>query len=109
MAVTIQIPTALRAFTDRQGEATVEGGTVGEAIAAFAAAYPDIKPHLYKEGTEELRSFISVFVGETNIKKLGGLDAPLAEGSVVMLVPAIAGGRRLANEAAAASFFLCVK
>jgi adenylyltransferase/sulfurtransferase len=92
MAVTIQIPTALRAFTDRQGEAVVEAATVGEAIAALALAYPDLKQHLYQEGGTELRSFINVFVGETNIKKLKGLDTPLPDGGTIMLVPAIAGG-----------------
>jgi adenylyltransferase/sulfurtransferase len=92
MAVTIQIPTALRAFTDRQGEVTVEAATAGEAIAALALAYPDLKQHLYQEGGTELRSFINVFVGETNIKKLRGLDTPLPGGGTIMLVPAIAGG-----------------
>jgi adenylyltransferase/sulfurtransferase len=92
MAVIIQIPTALRNFTDRKGEFSVEGATVGEAIAALSEFYPDIKPHLYQEGTGELRSFINVFVGDTNIKKLRGLDTTLSDGDLIMLVPAIAGG-----------------
>ncbi|MDR3248829.1 MAG: MoaD/ThiS family protein [Treponema sp.] len=91
MAVTIQIPTALRGFTDRQGEVKVEGATVGLAVTALAAAYPAIKPHLFQEDGS-LRSFINVFVGEINIKKLQGLDTPLTDGAVIMLVPAIAGG-----------------
>ncbi|MDR0878628.1 MAG: MoaD/ThiS family protein [Treponema sp.] len=105
MAITIQIPTALRAFTERKSEVEVAGATVGEAIAAFADAYPDIKQHLYQpaekgagessagQNSLELRSFINVFVGETNIKKLDGLATKVADGSVIMLVPAIAGGR----------------
>ncbi|MDR1985616.1 MAG: MoaD/ThiS family protein [Treponema sp.] len=92
MAVTIQIPTALRNFTDRQREVQVEAATAGAAIAGLAQAYPDLKPHLYQEGGTELRSFINVFVGETNIKKLKGLDTPLPDGETIMLVPAIAGG-----------------
>jgi adenylyltransferase/sulfurtransferase len=90
MAVTILIPTALRNFTDRKSEVSAEGATVGEAIKNFADAYPDIKQHLY-QGTE-LRSFINVFVGEDNIKKLQGLDTKVADGGTIMLVPAIAGG-----------------
>jgi adenylyltransferase/sulfurtransferase len=90
MAVTILIPTALRNFTDRKSEVSAEGATVGEAIKNFADAYPDIKQHLY-QGTE-LRSFINVFVGEDNIKKLQGLDTAIADGGTIMLVPAIAGG-----------------
>ncbi|MDR2759373.1 MAG: MoaD/ThiS family protein [Spirochaetaceae bacterium] len=92
MAVTIQIPTALRNFTDRQDEVTVEGATVGAAIAALAEQYPDIRRHLYQDDNS-LRSFINIFIGDTNIKKLQGLDTPLSGGAVLMLVPAIAGGK----------------
>jgi molybdopterin converting factor small subunit len=92
MAVTIQVPTALRGFTDRQGEVRVEAATVRAAVAALAAAHPAIKPHLFQEDGG-LRSFINVFVGETNIKKLQGLDTALDDGAVIMLVPAIAGGK----------------
>jgi adenylyltransferase/sulfurtransferase len=93
MAVTIQIPTALRNFTDRQGEVRVEGASAGAAIAALAEQCPDIKQHLYQEDGG-IRSFINIFVGDTNIKKLQGLDTPLSDGAVLMLVPAIAGGGR---------------
>jgi adenylyltransferase/sulfurtransferase len=94
MAITIQIPTALRSFTDRKGDVTVEAATVGEAIASLTRAYPGIKQHLYQEGGTELRSFINVFAGDINIKKLSGLDTALPDGGTIMLVPAIAGGTR---------------
>jgi adenylyltransferase/sulfurtransferase len=106
MAITIQVPTALRNFTDRQGEVKVEGDTVAAAVAALAAAHPAIKPHLFQEDGG-LRSFINVFVPgatgkdpDTNIKKLQGLDTPLADGAVIMLVPAIAGGSGVENPGA---------
>jgi adenylyltransferase/sulfurtransferase len=91
MAITIQIPTALRGFTNRQDEVQVEGATAGAAIAALTEQYPNIKQHLYQDDGG-LRSFINVFLGDTNIKKLQGLDTPLEDGAVLMLVPAIAGG-----------------
>jgi adenylyltransferase/sulfurtransferase len=90
MAVVIQIPTALRGFTERKSEVELEGRTVGEAINALAERYPDLRQHLYLG--KELRSFINIFVGDTNIKKLEGLDTKLSGGETVMLVPAIAGG-----------------
>jgi adenylyltransferase/sulfurtransferase len=90
MAVTILIPTALRGFTERKAEAVVEGSTVGEALGALAELYPGIRQHLYQG--KDLRSFINVFVGDTNIKKLGGLETRLPDGETLMLVPAIAGG-----------------
>ena len=92
MAIIIQIPTALRSFTGRKSEAAVEGQTVGEALSALTEQYPDIRQHLYQG--EDLRSFINVFVGETNIKKLEGLQTKLSGGETILLVPAIAGGVR---------------
>ncbi|GHU87122.1 MoaD family protein [Clostridia bacterium] len=91
MAVTLLIPTALRAFTDRKPEVDVSAATAGEAIAALAAQYPDIRQHIYDEDGA-LRSFINVFLGDTNIKNAGGMDAALKDGDTLMLVPAIAGG-----------------
>ena len=91
MAVSILIPAALRAYTERQAEIEVNGSTVGEAIADLAAKYPDIRKHLYKDD-ENLRDFINVYIGDTNIKELEGLKTPVKDGDSVMLVPAIAGG-----------------
>ena len=91
MSVTILIPTALRSFVDRKSEVEVEGSTVGEALANLTAQYPDPKRQIYENDTA-LRGFVNVFVDGTNIKKLNGLDTPLAAGATVMIVPAIAGG-----------------
>ena len=91
MAVSILIPAALRAYTDRQAEIEVSGGTAGEAIAGLAAKYPDIRKHLYKDN-DNLRDFINVYIGDTNIKEIEGLKTPVKDGDSVMLVPAIAGG-----------------
>ena len=91
MPVIIQIPTALRQFADGRSEVSEEGPTAGGVIVAFAERYPDIKRHLYDEHGA-LRSFINVYLGENNIKNLEGLDTPVKDGDVLMLVPAIAGG-----------------
>jgi molybdopterin converting factor small subunit len=93
MAITLLIPTALRAFADQKSEVSAKGATVGETLADFTNQYPDIRRHLY-EDDGKLRSFINVFVGEINIKTTGGLDTPLSDGATVMLVPAIAGGTK---------------
>ncbi|MDR2055229.1 MAG: MoaD/ThiS family protein [Desulfovibrio sp.] len=100
MAVTILIPTALRAFTDRKAEVEVEGRTAGEAVAAFAGAYPDIRHHLYDDAGS-LRSFINIYVGEKNVKDASGLETPVRDGETVMIVPAIAGGKALVRDSGA--------
>ena len=91
MSVSVLIPSALRAFVDRKSEIEAEGGTVGEVLAHVAAQYPDLKHQIYEDDTK-LRGFVNVFVDGTNIKKLNGLDTPVAAGATVMIVPAIAGG-----------------
>ena len=93
MAVSILVPAALRAYTERQAEIEVNGGTVGEAIADLAAKYPDIRKHIYKD-ENSLRDFINVYIGDTNIKEIEGLKTPVKDGDSVMLVPAIAGGNK---------------
>ncbi|MDR3209581.1 MAG: MoaD/ThiS family protein [Oscillospiraceae bacterium] len=91
IVVTLLIPTALRAFTERKAEVRVEGATVGAALEALASEYPDIRQHLYDDDGA-LRAFINIFVGENNIKNTGGLNTALTPGATVVLVPAIAGG-----------------
>jgi adenylyltransferase/sulfurtransferase len=80
-------------FADQQREAVVAGATAGEALADLVARHPALRQHLYNE-TGELRSFINVYIGEINIKKLRGLETPLLDGTSLTLVPAIAGGAR---------------
>jgi molybdopterin converting factor small subunit len=92
MAVKLLIPTALRAFTDRNKSVSVTGATIGEAIKDLTVQYPAIAKHIYEENNTDLRSFINVFVGDTNIKSTGGLGTPVKDGETVTLVPAIAGG-----------------
>jgi molybdopterin converting factor small subunit len=91
MAVSLLVPTALRGFTDRKAELSLNGATVAEVLAALVSLYPDIKPHMFDENGA-LRAFLNVFVGEVNIKGTGGLDTKVKDGDTLMLVPAIAGG-----------------
>jgi molybdopterin converting factor small subunit len=92
MAVTILIPTALRAFADGQREIRVDARSASGAITAFADAYPDIRQHLY-DAEGALRPFINIYVNGKKLKNAEGLDAPLPDGETIMLVPAIAGGK----------------
>jgi len=87
----VLIPYALRAFTERNAEVEVEGGTAGEVVNALAKAYPALKTHLFTEDGQ-LRNFINLFVEGVNINSLQGLNTPIKENGEVMLVPAIAGG-----------------
>ncbi len=93
MAVTVLIPTTLRAYTERKSEIDLEGETVGKVLQNLVSLYPDSKKSLFDEEGKP-RSFVNVFLGETNIKNLNGLDSETKNGDTIMLIPAIAGGRR---------------
>jgi len=85
------LPTALRAFVDGRKTVEAEGATVGDVLENVAAAWPDLKRHLYDDDGK-LRAYVNVYLGDDNIRDFGGLEAPTREDSVVTLVPAIAGG-----------------
>jgi molybdopterin converting factor small subunit len=40
----------------------------------------------------ELRRFVNVFVADEDIRFMQGIDTPLATGTTVSIVPAVAGG-----------------
>ena len=91
MAVTIRIPTQLRSLAGGASEVGVEGGTVGEALKALDAAHPGFEERLFDEGGG-LRRFVNVFVADEDIRFLDGVATPLTDGTVVSIVPAVAGG-----------------
>jgi sulfur-carrier protein len=91
MAVTIRIPTQLRTLAGGASEVSVEGGTVAEALKALDAAHPGFGERLFDEGGG-LRRFVNVFVADEDIRFLDGVATPLPEGTVVSIVPAVAGG-----------------
>lgn len=92
MSVTIRIPTPLRAYTDRSAAVEVDGATVGDALAALTARHPDLAQHL-RDPQGKLRSFVNVYLGDEDIRFLGGEDTPVAAGAELTIVPSIAGGR----------------
>jgi molybdopterin/thiamine biosynthesis adenylyltransferase/molybdopterin converting factor small subunit len=88
---TIRIPTPLRSFTGGAREVTVEASTVGEALRALDVRHEGLLERVL-DSDGEVRGFVNIYVGEQNVKALGGLGAPLTEPAVISIVPAVAGG-----------------
>ena len=91
MSVKVRIPTQLRSLAGGAGEVEVEGATVGEALKALDAAHPGFAERLFDD-SGNLRRFVNVFVGEEDIRFLDGLSTPVPSGTLVSVVPAVAGG-----------------
>jgi len=89
--VTIRIPMPLRAFTQGAVEVQVEAASVREALSALEAAHEGLLARVLSPDGE-LRQFVNVFVGNRNVRSLRGLSTALADGDVVAIVPAVAGG-----------------
>ena len=90
-AVELLIPSALRMHCGGARTLVAAAPTVGQALAAAGADHPSLLQHiLTRDG--QLRPFVKVFVRESDVRDLDGLDTALAEGDVVAIVPSVAGG-----------------
>ncbi len=90
MAVNVKIPTQLRAATDGESTAEVEGATVGEVLDSLYERYGELRSRIAEDGG--LRRFVNVYVGGEDIRFLDGLDTPVRDGDEVTILPAVAGG-----------------
>jgi sulfur-carrier protein len=90
MPVEVRIPTILRTYTN--GEKAVDGA--GDSLSALIddleARHPGLKDRLIEDG--DLRRFVNVYVNDEDVRFIGGLEAPVAEGDQVVVLPAVAGG-----------------
>jgi len=91
MAVTIKIPSQLRAAAGGATDAEVDGGTVGEVLDALFEQHTDLRERLSDE-SGGLRRFVNVYVGGEDIRFGEGLDTAVADGDEVQILPAVAGG-----------------
>ena len=95
MAVEVRIPTILRSLTGEQKAVTAEGATLSAVIDDLEANHPGIKDRLVEAGPGDgvgLRRFVNVYVNDEDVRFIGGLDAEVADGDQVVVLPAVAGG-----------------
>ena len=86
----IKIPTPLRPYTGNQAQVSVNGGTVGEALNDLTTQFPELRQHLFNGS--ELRNFVNVYLGEEDVRFLGGLETDLEASDNLRIIPSIAGG-----------------
>ncbi len=96
MAVEVRIPTILRTYTG--GEKTVpgQGSTLAEVIDDVEGRHPGLKARIVDASADStaLRRFVNVYVNDEDVRFSGGLSSPVADGDVVVVLPAVAGGSR---------------
>ena len=91
MPVDVKLPTMLRAQADGQSTVAIEGETVGAVFGALVERYPGLRDNLL-DASGGLHKFVNVYKDDDDIRYLDGLDTKLANGDVVSILPAVAGG-----------------
>lgn len=90
MAVNVSIPTILRGYTANARSVTAAGAKLGDIVADLDRQFPGIGERLIEDG--KLRRFVNVYINDEDVRFLGGLEAPVADGDAVTVLPAVAGG-----------------
>ncbi|HEU4567447.1 MAG: MoaD/ThiS family protein [Motilibacteraceae bacterium] len=92
MAIEVRIPTILRPYTDGAKAVDGKGDTLDELISDLESRHPGLRERLVEEG--QLRRFVNVYLNDEDVRFLGGLSTPVADGDSVTVLPAVAGGAR---------------
>jgi sulfur-carrier protein len=90
MAIEVRIPTILRQYTEGAKSVEGSGGTLEELFADLDSRHPGIQERLVEGG--QLRRFVNVYLNDEDVRFLGGLATPVADGDSVTVLPAVAGG-----------------
>ena len=90
MAIEVRIPTILRTFTGGEKAVRGDGTTLLQVIDDINDRNPGLKERLIE--ANGLRRFVNVYVNDEDVRFTGGLEAPTADGDVVVVLPAVAGG-----------------
>lgn len=92
MSIEIRLPTALRAFADKQENISVDAKTVGDALEQLFSKHDRLRQQLMSSDGK-LRSFVNVYINEDDARDKQGMATPVKDGDTIIVVPAIAGGR----------------
>ena len=91
MSAHVRIPTILRTFTGGQNEVEASGHTVAHVLESLEADYPGLRARIVDDAGA-LRRFVNVYVGDDDVRFIGGLEAEVPDGGKVSIIPAVAGG-----------------
>ena len=96
-AITVQVPTPLRAYSGGASELPVEAASVRAALEALARRHPALHKNVCDE-TGAVRRHVNLFVNSDHVRDRDGLDTPLVPGDVLTILPAVSGGLRCPND-----------
>lgn len=87
----VRVPGTLLHLSDGADDIPVDAATVRAALAELERAHPKLVAELLLE-PGKVNPVYNLFVGEDDVRSLGGLDARLEPGDELLILPALAGG-----------------
>jgi molybdopterin converting factor small subunit len=87
----VVLPRALVDTTGGARDIDVTATTVAGALDELASAYPRLGRRLRDEAGA-LRRHVNIYVDGSDVRAAAGLATPLPDGSVVHVLPSVAGG-----------------
>lgn len=94
MSARLLLPQALAAFAGGEREVLIDvpaDVTLGQVLKDVARHYPALARRIVDE-TGALRTFVNVYVGPEECRRLDGLATPVPHGCDLFVVGSIAGG-----------------
>jgi molybdopterin converting factor small subunit len=89
---TIRIPPVLRPSVGGEREVAADGSSVGEVLRSLVDAHSETQDQIF--GADgDLNRYVNVYLNDEDVRVLDGLDTPVGEGDVLVILPAMAGGR----------------
>ena len=91
--ITFELPAALLQYSRASNVVTLEGSpqTVRDALKALSSHSPGVVDRVLDE-QGRVREHVNIFVNDSNIRFLNGLDSPVPQGSRILIVAALSGG-----------------
>jgi molybdopterin synthase sulfur carrier subunit len=86
----VRIPPTLRGETSGEREVEARGGTVRELLDDLVGRFPSLRGQLLED--DDLAPFVNVYVEGEDVRTKDGLETSVADGAIVILLPAMAGG-----------------
>ena len=91
MTITIDVPSALRAYCGGASELFLSAPTVRAALEQLERSHPSLY-HSVCDETGTVRRHINLFVNTSHVRDREGLDTALVPGDVITILPALSGG-----------------
>jgi sulfur-carrier protein len=91
MAVTVRLPGVLRDAVGGETKIQASGATLADVFADIDRRHPGFRARVLDD-RGDIRSYVNVYVGDTDARTSGGLGTAVPEGGEVMVIPAMAGG-----------------